>query len=171
MTFPTATPVATLSSPPFPTPTAKITARPSSSESSQVSPGTDLSDPFMSPAITIAPVASNKFELRQKCWNDQGFSVDCATWTGYYYTWGPPGNPYQGGPGEGNPTVSYTVVYVPSRACRTSPLGGLATALIGCAIFLVLYLWECDWTPCISRSNIRLSGAFAGEGVHSLNWS
>ena len=40
--------------------------------------------------ITMAPLSRNPLELRQKCFNDQGFSVDCATWTGYYYTWGPP---------------------------------------------------------------------------------
>lgn len=55
----------------------------------------------LSALITIAPLLPNPLERRQRCFNDQGFSVDCATWTGYYYTWGPPGNPYQGGPGEG----------------------------------------------------------------------
>jgi hypothetical protein len=52
-------------------------------------------------AWTTSPPTGHRFEYRQKCWNDQGFSVNCATWTGYYYTWGPPGNPYEGGPGEG----------------------------------------------------------------------
>ena len=50
---------------------------------------------------TTKPPNRHRLALRQRCWNDQGFSVDCATWTGYYYTWGPPGNPYEGGPGEG----------------------------------------------------------------------
>lgn len=60
--------------------------------------------PVTSAVITLGP---NEFHLhdprrkRQECFNDQGFSVNCATWTGYYYTWGPPGNPYEGGPGEG----------------------------------------------------------------------
>jgi len=54
----------------------------------------------LSALVTLAPVAPNPLERRQRCFNDQGFSVDCATWTGYYYTWGPPGNPYLGGPGE-----------------------------------------------------------------------
>ena len=40
--------------------------------------------------ITMAPLSRNPLELRQKCFDDRGFSVDCATWTGYYYTWGPP---------------------------------------------------------------------------------
>ncbi|EXJ55149.1 hypothetical protein A1O7_08074 [Cladophialophora yegresii CBS 114405] len=53
--------------------------------------------PF-SALITIAPLPQNPLEKRQCCWNDQGFRVDCAQWTGYYYTWGPPGDPYQGGP-------------------------------------------------------------------------
>jgi hypothetical protein len=55
----------------------------------------------LSAVVTIAPLFQNPLERRQRCFNDQGFSVDCATWTGYYYTWGPPGNPYAGGPGEG----------------------------------------------------------------------
>lgn len=55
----------------------------------------------LSALVTIAPLLPNPLERRQRCFNDQGFSVDCATWTGYYYTWGPPGNPYEGGPGEG----------------------------------------------------------------------
>lgn len=55
----------------------------------------------LSAVVTSAPLVVNPLEKRQRCWNDQGFSVDCATWTGYYYTWGPPGNPYEGGPGEG----------------------------------------------------------------------
>lgn len=52
----------------------------------------------LSALITIAPLPQHPLEKRQCCWNDQGFRVDCATWTGYYYTWGPPGDPYQGGP-------------------------------------------------------------------------
>ncbi|KAK5048983.1 hypothetical protein LTR84_005405 [Exophiala bonariae] len=55
----------------------------------------------LSALVTIAPLLPNPLERRQRCFNDQGFSVNCATWTGYYYTWGPPGNPYAGGPGEG----------------------------------------------------------------------
>ena len=77
-----------------------------------------------SAVITIAPLTANPMMRRQRCFNDQGFSVDCATWTGYYCgspvcftdttfamsisltitstdTWGPAGNPYEGGPGEG----------------------------------------------------------------------
>ena len=51
---------------------------------------------------TAPPLTYNRFGFRrQECFNDQGFRVNCATWTGYYYTWGPPGNPYEGGPGEG----------------------------------------------------------------------
>jgi hypothetical protein len=51
---------------------------------------------------TAPPLTYNRFGFRrQECFNDQGFRVNCATWTGYYYTWGPPGNPYEGGPGQG----------------------------------------------------------------------
>lgn len=51
------------------------------------------------------PPSFNHLELRQRCWNDQGFSVDCAVWTGYRYSWGPAANPYDywsgGGTGSG----------------------------------------------------------------------
>jgi len=47
------------------------------------------SDLTKSALITMAPLSRNALELRQKCFDDRGFSVDCATWTGYYYTWGP----------------------------------------------------------------------------------
>jgi hypothetical protein len=52
------------------------------------------------------PPSPHRIELRQRCWNDQGFSVDCAVWTGYRYTWGPATNPYDywsgaGGSGSG----------------------------------------------------------------------
>lgn len=52
------------------------------------------------------PPSLHHLELRQRCWNDQGFSVDCAVWTGYRYTWGPATNPYDywsgaGGSGSG----------------------------------------------------------------------
>ena len=55
---------------------------------------------LFSPRTTVPPMRHH-LDLRQKCFNDQGFSVNCATWTGYRYTWGPLGNPYAGGPGEG----------------------------------------------------------------------
>ena len=71
-----------------------------------------------SPSLTSVPLTSlpalsritmppslNHLELRQRCWNDQGFSVDCAAWTGYRYSWGPATNPYDywsgGGTGSG----------------------------------------------------------------------
>ena len=52
----------------------------------------------LSALVTVAPLPQHPLEKRQCCWNDQGFRVDCAQWTGYYYTWGPQGDPYQGGP-------------------------------------------------------------------------
>ncbi|KAJ4504988.1 hypothetical protein HRR83_008066 [Exophiala dermatitidis] len=61
---------------------------------------TEVKPELLSALVTIAPLVVNPLERRQRCWDDRGFSVDCATWTGYYYTWGPPGNPYEGGPGE-----------------------------------------------------------------------
>lgn len=59
------------------------------------------------PALSrvTTPPSLNHLELRQRCWNDQGFSVDCAAWTGYRYSWGPATNPYDywsgGGTGSG----------------------------------------------------------------------
>lgn len=52
------------------------------------------------------PPSLRHLDLRQRCWNDQGFSVNCAVWTGYRYTWGPSSNPYDywsgnGGSGSG----------------------------------------------------------------------
>jgi hypothetical protein len=77
---------------------------------------------------TAPPLTYNRFGFRrQECFNDQGFRVDCATWTGYYYTWGPPGNPYEGGPGEGGgaggANNGYTTVIVggSSRASTVLP--------------------------------------------------
>jgi len=79
-----------------PTPSKSITHLPATTSVTQAH-----SQMPVSAVVTIAPLVANPLERRQRCWNDQGFSVDCATWTGYYYTWGPPGNPYEGGPGEG----------------------------------------------------------------------
>jgi hypothetical protein len=60
----------------------------------------------LSPIPRVTPPPSpNHLDLRQRCWNDQGFSVDCAVWTGYRYTWGPASNPYDywsGGGGSGS---------------------------------------------------------------------
>jgi len=77
---------------------------------------------------TAPPLTYNRFGFRrQECFNDQGFRVNCATWTGYYYTWGPPGNPYEGGPGEGGgaggANNGYTTVIVggSSRASTFVP--------------------------------------------------
>ena len=44
--------------------------------------------PISTPSITTAPSAAPYVVRRQtqKCFNDQGFQVDCATWTGYYCT-------------------------------------------------------------------------------------
>lgn len=55
-----------------------------------------------SPGGAAEPTITTRLGLRQEeCFNDQGFRVDCATWTGYRYTWGPSSDPYLGGPGEG----------------------------------------------------------------------
>jgi hypothetical protein len=100
--------------------------------------------PVTSAVITLGP---NEFELhdprrkRQECFNDQGFSVDCATWTGYYYTWGPPGNPYEGGPGEGGdgsgsgePQTTIISYAGSAAAVRAYSLAGI---LLGLAAFLL----------------------------------
>ena len=58
------------------------------------------------PALSrvTTPPSLNHLELRQRCWNDQGFSVECAAWTGYRYSWGPATNPndYWSGGGTGS---------------------------------------------------------------------
>lgn len=56
---------------------------------------TAVQAPLSTASITIAPMSDVRVVKRQtqKCFNDQGFQVDCATWTGYYYSWGPPGHP------------------------------------------------------------------------------
>lgn len=100
---------------------------------------------LLPPVITIAPLAANPLEKRQRCWDDRGFSVNCATWTGYYYTWGPPGNPYEGGPGEGGGSGSgggnsgsTVVVYQndTSRLDLTSLSAVLGMFLLGILLFL-----------------------------------
>ncbi|KAK5081865.1 hypothetical protein LTR70_008454 [Exophiala xenobiotica] len=71
----------------------------------------------------MAPLSRNPLELRQKCFDDRGFSVDCATWTGYYYTWGPAGDPYAGGPGDdGSGSSGSNVVYVGGASHTMLPL-------------------------------------------------
>ena len=95
----------------------------------------------ISPLITIAPITANLIEQRQECFNDQGIRVDCATWTGYYYTWGPPDNPYEGGPGEGGgegeSSGETTVVIAASAAKRLNSvwLQGLACCFGLLAVF------------------------------------
>lgn len=87
--------------------------------------------------MTIAPLSRNPLELRQRCFNDQGFSVNCATWTGYYYTWGGAGHPYEGGPGEGGGSgnsngAANSVLRSKSRfeRLRLSVLGPLLTVCL-----------------------------------------
>ncbi len=52
------------------------------------------------PRVTPPP-SPQHLEQRQRCWNDQGFSVNCAVWTGYRYSWGPSSNPYDYWSGNG----------------------------------------------------------------------
>jgi hypothetical protein len=97
---------------------------------------------------TAPPLTYNRFGFRrQECFNDQGFRVNCATWTGYYYTWGPPGNPYEGGPGEGGGSGGenngYTTVIVggSSRASRVLPSLMLWLALL-CVPLATAVVWS-----------------------------
>jgi hypothetical protein len=98
-----------------------------------------------SAVVTLAPLVANPLERRQRCWDDRGFSVDCATWTGYYYTWGPPGNPYAGGPGEGgggsggSGNGAATVVVYQSDTTRLALMswsGILGLLCLGLVVFL-----------------------------------
>jgi hypothetical protein len=104
-------------------------------------------EPPLSALITLAPLPQNPLEKRQCCWNDQGFRVDCAQWTGYYYTWGPPGDPYQGGPpgcgqsgggGGGSGNQPGTVVVYESGGSQVDLASW--SGLLG-AVFLVLLLF------------------------------
>ncbi|KAJ9613000.1 hypothetical protein H2200_002941 [Cladophialophora chaetospira] len=106
----------------------------------------------LSALITIAPLPQNPLGKRQCCWNDQGFRVDCGQWTGYYYTWGPPGDPYQGGPpgcgqsggdnggsgGSGSPQPGTVVVYSNGGAPvdLTSWSAILGTLCLGLLLFI-----------------------------------
>jgi hypothetical protein len=97
-------------------------------------------------STTTAPALTyNRFGFRrQECFNDQGFRVNCATWTGYYYTWGPPGNPYEGGPGQGGGSGSgYTTVIVgaSSRASRVLPSLILWPMSI-CIVLVIAISWS-----------------------------
>ena|SRR5947209_5883551 len=98
---------------------------------------------------TAPPLTYNRFGFRrQECFNDQGFRVDCATWTGYYYTWGPPGNPYEGGPGEGGgaggANNGYTTVIVggSSRASTVLPSLMLRLTLLCITVAAAAVVWS-----------------------------
>lgn len=119
-----------------------------SSATSPTIPGIPTTQIVIQPATSaIITLPPNEFELhdprrkRQECFNDQGFSVNCATWTGYYYTWGPPGNPYEGGPGEdggggGSGEPSTTITLYAGQAGMMSP-SGMAGFLLGLLAFLL----------------------------------
>jgi len=113
---------------------------------SSIAPVTALLTEKASPATlvlqprTTAPPMYNRLGVRQECFNDQGFRVDCATWTGYYYTWGPPGNPYEGGPGEGGGgggNVQTAAVYTGGNSVTNFPNTPL---FIGCFIIALARL-------------------------------
>lgn len=75
-----------------------------STSGTSVSYFTSTSPSSLPPVSRITqPPSPNQLELRQRCWNDQGFAVDCAAWTGYHYTWGPATNPYDYWSGAGVP--------------------------------------------------------------------
>jgi hypothetical protein len=88
--------------------------------------------PVTSAVITLGP---NEFEKhdprrkRQECFNDQGFSVDCATWTGYYYTG-------EGGGGSGSGEPQTTIISYAGNAAATRAYG-CAGLLLGLVAFLL----------------------------------
>lgn len=94
----------------------------------------------VSATITLPPISQNRLEVRQRCFNDQGFSVNCATWTGYYYTWGPPGDPYEGGPGEGGGSseTGNGVTTIVSEGLRVSPTGIITSALFSLLMLVAI---------------------------------
>jgi uncharacterized membrane protein len=103
-----------------------------------ISPTSEISAPIST--TTAPPLTYNRFGFRrQECFNDQGFRVNCATWTGYYYTWGPPGNPYEGGPGEGGGGGSgYTTVIVGASGGASTILPPLILWLTPVCVILAI---------------------------------
>jgi hypothetical protein len=97
-------------------------------------------------STTTAPALTyNRFGFRrQECFNDQGFRVDCATWTGYYYTWGPPGNPYEGGPGQGGGGGNgYTTVILGASSRASTVLPPLILWLAcHCVVVVATMVWS-----------------------------
>lgn len=94
---------------------------------------------------TTPPPSLHQLDLRQRCWDDRGFSVDCAVWTGYRYTWGPPSNPYDywsgdGGSGSGGGDSGDANVIAVSEASTTSHI---LLSYIAClvAFQVVMALW------------------------------
>ena len=100
------------------------------------------------PSSTAPPLMFNRFPVKRQgcyCYNDQGFSVDCATWTGYRYTWGPPSNPCEGGPGEGGGgSGSGSGTTLVSNGAGTSS-SAIMAQVMGYALalwaFWYVYLW------------------------------
>lgn len=105
-----------------------------------------LSSPRSPPLTSLPPVShvtpppsANHLELRQRCWNDQGFSVDCAIWTGYRYTWGPSSNPYDywsgaGGRGSGGGGA------VSSDASKAESIGWYIAIMLPIFIGITIYV-------------------------------
>jgi len=69
-----------LTVPPLPTLTVGASLLASYSAATATTMKTEQA-PF-SAVITIAPLSVNPIARRQKCFDDRGFSVNCATWTG-----------------------------------------------------------------------------------------
>lgn len=92
---------------------------------------------------TTVPPSLNHLDLRQRCWNDQGFSVDCAVWTGYRYTWGPSSNPYDywsgnggSGSGQGGTTSSAAASLHSSR----NDLVAILVMCVGVGLLAIVHL-------------------------------
>lgn len=89
----------------------------------------------LAPISRITPPPSlNHLELRQRCWNDQGFFVDCAVWTGYRYTWGPATNPYDYWSG-GAPASDGGLVF---NSASTSRVISTGVSVVATAIALII---------------------------------
>jgi hypothetical protein len=95
------------------------------------------------PRVTSPPSLQN-LELRQRCWNDQGFSIDCAVWTGYRYSWGPSSNPYDywsgGGTGSGGGGVALS-----NDARKAWPMRGHVAILLATSTVLGLFGMSAPW--------------------------
>lgn len=80
------------------------------------------------------PPSANQLELRQRCWNDQGFPIDCTIWTGYHYSWGPASNPYDYWSGSGGSAGGLVSSDAPKVSIVRSSLAIVIAIVVGAGL-------------------------------------